>query len=133
VAFTRNAAGDVVGLRVRDGGHTVELAKGEAPDEPPLDMAVVQDYLGTYLDEATGTTVQVLIQNEHLAVLVPGVDVAYELYPPDDNGWWALRLNPAVAVRFNRDADGNVVSYTARSPQGAEDRIRVPDADEPSD
>jgi len=133
VAYTHDDTGDIIGLRVRDGGQIIELTRGEAPDEPPLDMAVVQDYLGTYLDEATGTSVQVLIQNEHLAVLVPGVDVAYELYPPDDDGWWALRLNPAVTVRFNRDAAGNVISYTARSPQGMEDRIRVPDGDDPSD
>jgi len=132
VAFTRDAAGDVVSLRVRDQGQTVELAKGEAPDEPPLDMAVVEDYVGTYEDEATGTLVEVVIHNEHLAIRVPGVETPYELYPPDENGWWALRLNPTVAVRFNRDDTGEVISYTARSPQGMEDRIRIPDPDEPS-
>jgi len=133
VAAAHDDAGDVTGLRVRDGDQIVELTKGEAPDEPALDLAVVEDYLGTYVDEATGTTVRVLIRNDHLAILVPEVEAAYELYPPDENGWWALRLNPTVTVRFNRSETGEVVSYTARSPQGMEDRIRVADPGETSD
>jgi len=77
--------------------------------EIPLEE--LQKYLGSYLSEDLGITVQVLIQNNHLAVDVPG-QMVYELFPPDDAGKWLFRVTPEISVSFSETAEGEVESLT---------------------
>ncbi len=104
-----------------------ELARGTAPEEPKLDLEAVRKYLGEYErpEEESGDTVEVLIHNGHLAVKTPEVSVVLELYPPDEEGRWTFRLNPAVSVSFQEDEEGNVISFTAHTPEGDFVRPRV--------
>ncbi len=133
VSFPLDEQGEVTGMKFREGSQVHELAKGSAPQEPHLDVEAVQKYLGFYRDEEAGHDVEVIIHNGHLAFKIPGVEIPLELYPPDEEGWWALRLNPTMTVRFNEDETGRVVSYTARSPEGEAVRPRVPGRDEKSE
>jgi CubicO group peptidase (beta-lactamase class C family) len=133
VSFERDEAGDVTGMKLYQSGMTFELPKGKAErkPEPPLDMELVGKYIGAYWNEEAGQNVHVLIQNERLAVEAPGQPVAFELYPPDENGLWALRFNAMVRLRFDEDEDGRIVSFTVLLPDGTEVvRPRVDEAGE---
>jgi hypothetical protein len=53
----------------------------------------------------------VLVQNDRLAVDVPGQTV-FELRSPDDQGRWYFALTDAIAVSFEENDSGDVVSMT---------------------
>jgi hypothetical protein len=127
VAFVRDETGAVTGLKFHQGGQVYDVPRGTAPEEVELDLAAVQKYLGEYeIPEATEeSTVEVLIHNDHLSLRVPGVAVLVELYPPDEEGRWAMRLNPSVSISFQEDEDGTVVSFTSHSPEGDNVRPKV--------
>jgi hypothetical protein len=105
-----------------------KLKKGALPPELPLDLEQVKKYLGIYRDEKTGQDVEIIIQNTHLAIKVPTIQVPLEFYSPDENGFWAMRLNPSTSIRFN-EKDGKVISYTAYGPGGEAVRIKVENSD----
>ena len=127
VSFVEDEAGEMTALRWHQAGEVFEVPRGRAPEEPPLDLDVVQKYLGAYErpEDAGSDPVQVLIQNGHLAVKTPEVAVVLELYPPDEEGKWYVRLNPTLAISFQEDEDGNVISFTAHTPEGDFVRPRI--------
>jgi hypothetical protein len=127
VSFVQDENGSVTGLKFYQAGQVFDVPRGTPPEEPELDLAAVQEYLGEYeIPEAEeSTTVEVLIHNNHLSVKVPSVAVALELYPPDAEGKWAMRLDPAVSISFQHDDDGRVVSFTSHTPEGDFVRPRV--------
>jgi hypothetical protein len=60
----------------------------------------------------------VVIVDGRLALDIPGQPMALELYPPDEGGFWHMRVNPAVAVSFNEAEDGGVESLNLHLPDG---------------
>ncbi len=118
VSFERDDAGEVSGMRIYVDGDITELSKGSAPPEPELDLEAVQGYLGSYRDEAFERDVQVIIHNNHLAIKAPESSVVRELYPPDEEGKWYVRLDPTLAVSFNASDDGRIESLTVHTPDG---------------
>ncbi|MCB9153837.1 MAG: hypothetical protein H6649_07255 [Caldilineae bacterium] len=124
ISFVQNEAGDVVALNWYQGGQVFEIPRGEMPEEPPLDLATVKKYLGLYdrPEDPDAGPVEVLIHNGHLAVQVPEAMVVLDLFPPDADGRWIMRLNPSVSVSFQEDEAGNVVSFTSHAP--GEDVVR---------
>ncbi len=78
----------------------------EIPAEIPLDE--LQKYLGSY--RAEEFDLKVVIQNNRLAIDVPG-QMVFELYSPDEEGKWALRAINGIAVEFN-ESDAGVESMT---------------------
>ena len=108
VSFERNDAGDVTMLKQYYSGLTFELPRVgvEVPVEIPLDE--LQKYLGTYHSEEFD--LNVVIQNNWLAVDVPG-QMVFELYPPDEEGKWVFRAIDEAAVEFN-ESDAGVESMT---------------------
>lgn len=76
---------------------------------------VSEDDLSSYLGNYTANfasfkdaTFEVSIQNEHLAVNVPG-QMNFELYSPDEEGKWYFRLTDQIAISFERDDSGRPV------------------------
>ena len=127
VSFERNDTGDVIILKWHESGLTFELPRVGVgvPIEIPLDE--LQKYLGTYRSE--DVDVKVVIQNNRLAIDVPG-PLVFELYPPDEEGKWAFRATDEVAVAFN-ESDAGVESMT-RYQEGQEFNMpRVDVASEP--
>ena len=57
----------------------------------------------------------VLLRNNRLALDVPG-QMAYESYPPDEDGRHVFRVSPTMSVVFNQDDDGAIesLSFTQR-------------------
>ena len=108
VSFERNDAGDVTMLKEYYSGVAFELPRVgvEVPVEIPLDE--LQKYLGTYHSEEFD--VKVVIQNNRLAIDLPG-QMVFELYPPDEEGKWVFRAIDEAAVEFN-ESDAGVESMT---------------------
>jgi CubicO group peptidase (beta-lactamase class C family) len=111
ISFERDEADNVVGMKMYQAGMTFDLPKEgvEIAAEIPLDE--LQKYLGSYRSEELKLTVEVLIQNNRLAVDAPG-QMVYELYPPDEDGMWVFRVTPDISVRFNETPTGQVDSLT---------------------
>ena len=105
-------------MRIYVDGDVTELSKGVAPPEPELDLEAVQGYLGSYRDEEFERDVKVIIHNNHLAIKAPESSVIRELYPPDEEGKWYVRLDPTLAVSFNASEDGWIESLTVHTPDG---------------
>jgi CubicO group peptidase (beta-lactamase class C family) len=127
VSFDRDEAGKVVVMKMHFPDETFDLPRGMAPPEPELDLEAVQKYLGSYRLEEDDRIVEIVIHNGHLALEVPGTVVPLELYAPDEEDKWALRLNPAVSISFQESADGQVMSFTSHTPEGDFLRPRVED------
>jgi hypothetical protein len=127
ISFVEDQAGQVTALQVHQAGEVLDVPRGTAPEEPPLDLAAVEQYLGKYdrPEEEGSDPVEVLLHNGHLAIQVPEGLVVIELYPPDEEGKWTLRLNPTVSISFQEDDEGRVVSFTAHTPDGDFLRPRV--------
>jgi hypothetical protein len=125
VSFERDEAGNVVAMRMHFPDETFDLPRGTAPPEPELDLEAVEKYLGSYRLEEDGSTVEIVMHNGHLAIEVPGTGVPLGLYAPDEEGKWAMRLNPAVSISFQESADGQVKSFTSHTPEGDFIRPRV--------
>jgi CubicO group peptidase (beta-lactamase class C family) len=125
VSFEQDEAGNAVVMKMHFPDETFELPRGTAPPEPELDLEAVQEYLGFYRLEEDDRIVEIVIHNGHLAIEVPGTVVPLELYAPDEEDKWALRLNPAVSISFQDSADGQIVSFTSHTPEGDFIRSRV--------
>ncbi len=81
----------------------------EYPIEVPLEE--LEKYLGKYRDDTLGEDVEILIQNNHLAVDIPS-QMVVELRPPDEEGFWAARMSGDKGLVF-KEEDGRVVAVTA--------------------
>jgi CubicO group peptidase (beta-lactamase class C family) len=126
VSFERDEAGSVVAMVMHFPDQTFDLPRGEAPPESELDLAAVQKYLGFYLAEEE-QLVEILIHDGRLAVKIAQAAVPLELYPPDEEGKWFFRMNPTVSISFQESDDGQVLSFTAHTPEGDFLRPRVED------
>lgn len=133
IAFDRNEAGEVTGLKLFQAGQAFELPKGKAPPKRALDPAEVQKYLGFYWDDDTDTKIEFVLDEGSLAAKRPDVPIPIPFDVPDEEGIWVCRLNPSIRIRFNEDPKGNVVSFTAYGPDGEAVRKRLTEeaGDEP--
>jgi CubicO group peptidase (beta-lactamase class C family) len=111
VSFERDKAGNVIGMKMYQAGMTFELPREGVEIAPEIPLEELQKYLGSYRSDELSMTVEVLIQNNRLAIDVPG-QMVYELYPPDENGIWVFRVTPEISVKFDETPDGQVESLT---------------------
>jgi len=111
VSFERDEADNVIGMKLYQAGMTFDLPKEGVEIAPEIPLDELQKYLGSYRSEELKMTVQVLIQNNRLAVDVPG-QMVYELYPRDEDGMWVFRVTPDISIRFNETPTGPIDSLT---------------------
>jgi len=111
MSFERDENDNVIGMKMYQAGMTFDLPREGVEIEPEIPLDELQKYLGSYRSEELQVTVEVLIQNNRLAIDVPG-QMVYELYPPDENGKWVFRVTPDISVSFNETPDGQVDSLT---------------------
>ncbi|MDH5365012.1 MAG: beta-lactamase family protein, partial [Dehalococcoidia bacterium] len=111
ISFERDDTGNVSGMKLYQAGLTFELPKKGAEVKPEIPLEELQKYLGSYRSEELGITVEVLIQNNRLAIDWPG-EMTYELYPPDEQGIWVFRVSERFTLRFNETLDGQIESLT---------------------
>jgi len=77
----------------------------------PGETTEYEPYIGEYsanFGSFKDTEFTVLVQNDRLAVDVPGQQI-YELKEPDEEGKWYFAISDEVAVSFDRDANDNVI------------------------
>jgi len=118
VAFELDDSGDVAAMKLHEAGYVFEIPRG-APAEDEGYPADMGKYVGTYETEEPNVTVKMVIVDGRLALDIPGQPIALELYPPDGEGMWYMRVNPTVAVSFNESSDGVVESFTLHLPDGS--------------
>ncbi len=130
VSFKHNESGAVLSMTVYQAGYEFELPRVglELPAEVPLDQ--LQKYLGAYHSDEKNKTLKILIQNNRLAVDVPGQPV-YELSPPDGEGRWAMRIKKdKIQVKFTEAEDGSIQSMTLFQDEKTYDLYPVSDKPE---
>jgi CubicO group peptidase (beta-lactamase class C family) len=117
VSFVLDDNGNVTTMNLHQAGYVFELPKGSpSPEEVyPEDM---KKYVGAYETEDPEITMQVVIVEGKLALDIPGQPVPLELYPPDGERRWYIRINPTVSVSFNEAEDGRVTSLVLHLPDG---------------
>ena len=105
VSFDRDDEGSVIAITIYESGLGFEIPRVgvEIPVEIPLDE--LQKFVGTYHSEDLGTDVKVVVQNNRLAVDVPG-QLVFELHPPDQEAKWVFRAKAEIAVMFTESALG---------------------------
>jgi CubicO group peptidase (beta-lactamase class C family) len=111
VSFERDEDDNVIAMYMYQAGMTFDLPREGVEIEPEIPLAELQKYLGSYRFEELQVTVEVLIQNNRLAIDVPG-QMVYELYPPDESDRWVFRVTPDISVSFNETPAGQVDSLT---------------------
>ncbi len=111
VSFERDEDDNVVAMKMYQAGMTFDLYREGVEIAPEIPLEELQKYLGSYHSEELQTTVEVLIQNNRLAIDVPG-QMVYELYAPDEEGVWVFRVTPDISVSFNETPSGEVDSMT---------------------
>lgn len=125
VVFDEESDGSVNRFTLYEGSSSDLFVRGEPTPIQPVLLEDVKFLLGTYSDEDADRDIEVVFTGERLALVTPETLVPLELFPPDESGWWALCLNPTVAIRFDLNETGDVVSFTSRSPEGEAVRPRV--------
>lgn len=111
VSFDRDENGNVIGMKLYQAGMFFELPRKGVEITPEIPLEELQKYLGSYRSEPLGITVEVLIQNNRLALDIPG-QMVYELYPPDEEDKWAFRISKEISLTFNETQDGRIESLT---------------------
>ena len=113
VSFVRNKAGEVIVMRIHQGPKEYECVRAGVELPPEIDLSELDRHLGSYRSNTSGTTVNVILQNNRLAIDVPGRTV-FELQPPNEEGSWVFRINSTSSVTFNQAQEGRIVSITFR-------------------
>jgi len=111
LSFERDDTGNVTAMKLHQAGYVFELPREGVEVAPEIPLEELQKYLGSYHSEELGVTVEVLIQNNRLAVDWPG-ELVYEMYPPDEEGIWVFRVSEDFTLRFNETPDGLIESLT---------------------
>jgi CubicO group peptidase (beta-lactamase class C family) len=111
VSFESDENDNVIGMKMYQAGMTFDLPREGVEIAPEIPLDELQKYLGSYRFEELQVTVEVLIQNNRLAIDVPG-QMVFELYPPDENDKWVFRVTPDISVSFNETPTGQVDSLT---------------------
>jgi hypothetical protein len=122
VTFQRDAAGEVVGCTFYE---MLECVRTAASASPELNLEQARKYLGTYYDGAAKVNIEVIYENGRLAVKHPALPSPVLLRPTGKPGLFSVPINPSVSVRFNEDANGNIISHTVVTPNGEYERPRV--------
>lgn len=111
VSFDREATGKVTGMKMYQSGMVFELPREGYEIQPEIPLSELYKYLGAYQSEQLKMTVDVRVQNNRLAVDIPG-QMVYELMPPDPEGKWTFRVTSAISVSFGQNSAGQIDSMT---------------------
>ena len=97
-------------------GMVFKLPKGSAVSEEiyPEDM---EKYLGEYETEDPDINMSVVIHDGMLGFVIPGQPIELDLYPPNENGVWFMKLNPTVGISFI-EKEGKIESLILQLPDG---------------
>jgi CubicO group peptidase (beta-lactamase class C family) len=121
LTFQRNATGDVIGCTLYQ---MHECVRTTASGSPGLSFDQARKYLGTYYDAAANIKIEVIFENGRLAVRNPALPSPVALRPTGKPSVFSVPINPNVSVRFNEDANGEIVSHTVVTRNGEYERLK---------
>ena len=98
VSFDTNEAGEVIALRLHQGGMSFELLREGVVLPPEVEESEVRELLGSYRAES-GMSATVMISNGRLAIDIPG-QMVYELEQPDAQGDYHFRVSYDFVASF---------------------------------
>jgi hypothetical protein len=110
VSFERDG-GNAFKMNMHQGGLTFELPRLGVEMSPEIPLDELEKYLGSYSSDELEVSVEVLVQNNRLAVDWPG-EMVYELRTPNQEGIWVFRVSEAFTLSFSETPEGGIVSLT---------------------
>jgi CubicO group peptidase (beta-lactamase class C family)/dipeptidase len=111
VQFEKDGQDRVFRMKLFQGGYTFELPRAGVPQPAEIPMGEMSRYTGHFYGEKLKETLEIKIQNNHLALDIPGQTV-YELFPPDAEGRWYFRMSDKVFLTFPASDNTPVDSFT---------------------
>lgn len=111
VSFEKNAAGEVVAMKMQQSGLTFELPREGAVVPAEVTTEVAAKHVGRYRADFMNSELTVVHKNGRLALDVPG-QMVYDLRLPNEEGKWVFRATNDVAVVFDSDEEGAVTGLT---------------------
>jgi secernin len=106
VSFDRDDEGNIATMKMHQ---TNELPrKAEQPESENVPEQY-KPYVGKYTIPMANAEMTVLVQENHLALDIPG-QMVVELKPPDNQGRWYFAIDNNTAVSFPRDDAGKVTA-----------------------
>ncbi|MFT5052233.1 MAG: CubicO group peptidase (beta-lactamase class C family) [Chlamydiales bacterium] len=124
ISFERNDSGQVNALTMYQGNATFEAPRQGVEIAAVIPLEDLQRYLGEYESENGKTTGRLLIQNNRLAIEIPG-QMTFELHPPNDEDRWVFRAQSQISVAFRDADDGSVAALTLREPGGERELVHL--------
>jgi len=121
MSFKRDADGKINVMKSHQGGFEFDLLREGYTPPVEIDLKQAARYLGKYHSEVRGVDFEMRLQNNRLAVYIPG-QVTFELAPPDDDGKHSFRAMSVISVAFDESQDGQVTSMTLYKP-GQEEKL----------
>lgn len=130
VSFNRKGDAPAYSMVMHQAGMDFEVPRKGHEYEAEVPLDELQHYLGRYHFAERDVDCTVLIQNNRLAVDVPG-QLVFELHAPDEDDRWAFRVRPdRLQVRFNEGEDGAIESLTMFDDGDESDLPRVGDSED---
>ena len=120
ISFDMNEEEQVIGMKMYQAGMTFELPREGVEIEPDIPLIELQKYLGEYYNEEKDIKPTVVIQHNRLALDVPG-QMVFELYPPNEEGFWVCRVIDKLQLRFIEDEQQHVTGL--EMIEGEESRL----------
>jgi secernin len=124
VSFERNDDGKIIVMRFHQSGFSFELLREGYIPRAEIDLKHVARYLGKYRSQLRGVDFELRIQNNRLAVDIPGQAI-FELHSPGADGKRSFRAMPVISVTFAESPEGKVTSMTLYKPGQEEKLLRL--------
>ncbi|MFT5287020.1 MAG: CubicO group peptidase (beta-lactamase class C family) [Planctomycetota bacterium] len=124
VSFETDEAGQPILMKMYQSGMTFEMPREGVEVVTELPLEDFDRLVGRYSDPEADINLEVLVQNNRLALDVPG-QMIFELHLPDSEGKRHFRVTDKVAVQFNVDESGVVTSLTMFEEGGTREISRV--------
>jgi CubicO group peptidase (beta-lactamase class C family) len=99
ISFDMNDEDQIIGMKMYQAGMAFELPKEGVEIELDIPLIELQKYVGEYYNEEEDKKPTVVIQNNRLALDVPG-KMVFELHPPNEERIWVCRIMDKLQLRF---------------------------------
>lgn len=119
VSFVSDEAGKTKAVQLHQSGMVFDVPRKGTPEADELlkpiviERAVLDKVVGKYHDDAENRVLEVKVDDEGVLTITAPPGVTFELRPMRGASMtWIVKQNPSVALSFQTNADGKVVSMT---------------------
>jgi CubicO group peptidase (beta-lactamase class C family) len=127
ISFDRNENGKISSMRMQQGGMNFEIPKKGVAIKAEINPEELQKYLGKYKSDLFKGDLTVKIQNQRLAVDVPG-KMVFELRLADEKGHRHFRIKDSMSIVFETDENNKINALSVYREDKKLDRAKRIDA-----